>query len=224
MTNRPWPCRVPLHLWMMDTSSNTGTTCSPDTSLGWNPDLQRVQGSLITTYIGEVAVEMSRDMEAKYLERQEDKEKGIMDLLGSNLTYLLHLGQVAPNENPHPMWRELVRAPKHQHLTTIQRNLDDIARHLTVRAPIFATPGLLKIILDLGLRLYHRDDLGTGLHQFEIGQHISVTQKVLKAHAVQHQVIVGGGGAPFLADAATLMAPDGVSLPSTLAMEKVPKP
>ena len=64
--------------------------------------LQRVQGSLITTHIGDFAVEMRRDREAKALERKAGKEKGISDFLGYSLTYLLRLGRVAAQENPPP--------------------------------------------------------------------------------------------------------------------------
>ena len=41
---------------------------------------------------------------------------------------------------------------------------------------------------------------------------------MLKARSDQHQVITGGGADPSLANMATLMAPDGVYLPATLAM------
>ena len=43
---------------------------------------------------------------------------------------------------------------------------------------------------------------------------------MLKACAEQKQVIAGGGAALSLVDAATLTAPDGVSLPATLTMEQ----
>ena len=62
------------------------------------PALQRVQGLLIATHIGNVAVGMSRDREAKALAFQEDAEKGVPDLVGSNLTYLLRLIYVAAHE------------------------------------------------------------------------------------------------------------------------------
>ena len=64
----------------------------------------------------------------------------------------------------------------------------------------------------------NQGDLGTGLHPFGLGQHSSAAQKVMKSRSNQHQVIVGGDAASSLEDAATLMAPDGVSLPSTMAM------
>ena len=66
---------------------------------GLDSSLQRVQGSLIATDIGEVAVEMRRDREEKSLALQADKEKGIPDLLGSNLAYLICLGQVAAHKD-----------------------------------------------------------------------------------------------------------------------------
>ena len=50
------------------------------------PNLKKVQGSLIATHIGDVAVEMRRDREVKALACQTDSEKGVMDLIGSNLT------------------------------------------------------------------------------------------------------------------------------------------
>ena len=49
------------------------------------PALQRDQGLLTATHIEDVAVEMRRDREAKALVYQADAEKGVQDLLGSNL-------------------------------------------------------------------------------------------------------------------------------------------
>ena len=59
-----------------------------------------------------------------------------------------------------------------------------------------------------------------GLHHFGLGQHTSAAWKMLKARADQHQIIAGGGAAPSLSDAATLMVPYGFSLLSTLAMKQ----
>ena len=54
-----------------------------------------MQGSLIANHIGEVAVELRRDREAKKQSRKVDEEKGVPDLLGTNMTYLLSLDQVS---------------------------------------------------------------------------------------------------------------------------------
>ena len=72
--------------------------------------------------------------------------------------------------------------------------------------------------LYLRLCLNHRDYLGTGLHQFCLGQHTSAVRKILKARMDQNQVILGDGGSPNLADAAYLMVPNGLYLPETLTM------
>ena len=64
------------------------------------------------------------------------------------------------------MWKELVGAPKRQHLTTLQRAVNNTARRLSVRSTIVAMPGLLKITLALGFCLEHHNDLDLGLHQF----------------------------------------------------------
>ena len=128
---------------------------------GLDPALQRFQLLLITTHVREVTVEMRMDREAKAVSRQVDIENRVLDLLGSNLTYLLHLIQVASHEDLSPVWKELAGGLKHQHLT---RALDDTAQHLSVRAPIVTIPGLLKLTLALGLRLEHRDTSGLGLH------------------------------------------------------------
>ena len=61
----------------------------------------------------------------------------------------------------------------------IHRALDDTAHRLSIRASILATPGLIKLSLDLGFFLYHRDNLGTGLHQFGLKQHTPASWKVL---------------------------------------------
>ena len=109
---------------------------------------------------------------------------------------------------------------KRQHLTTLQRDLDNTARHLRIRASIVTTPWILKLTLVLGFRLDHCDDLGTGFHHFGLGQKTYTTRKVLKARTDQHQVIAGSGAAPYLAEASTLTATEGVSLPATLTMER----
>ena len=118
---------------------------------GMDPALQRVQGFLISTHIREVVVKTRRDGEAKALARKADKEKGIPELLGYNINYLLRLSQVACARGP-PPWRpkELARSPKRQHLTTVQRSLDDTARYLSIRTSIITMPGTLKITLALG--------------------------------------------------------------------------
>ena len=90
----------------------------------------------------------------------------------------------------------------------MQRDLDDTSHRLSVHAPTVATSGLLKLNLSLGFLLDHWDDLGMGVHQFGMGQHTSVTKAVLKACTDQHQVTAGGGAAPSLEEASTMIAPD----------------
>ena len=51
------------------------------------------------------------------------------------------------------MWKELMRAPKFQHVTTFQRALDDTARRFSVRVSIVTTPGMPKLTLNLGFCL-----------------------------------------------------------------------
>ena len=67
---------------------------------GLDPALQRVQGLLIATHIGEVAVELRQDREVKALSYKENEKKGIPDLLGYHLTYFLRLGQIAAHKDP----------------------------------------------------------------------------------------------------------------------------
>ena len=55
-----------------------------------------------STHIGEVAVKMWQEREVKVQERKAHKYKGLPDILGNNLTYLLHLGQVSEHEAPPP--------------------------------------------------------------------------------------------------------------------------
>ena len=123
---------------------------------GIDPNIHRVQGLLIKTNIGEVAVEMRRHREAKSQARKVEEEKGVPDLLGTNMTYLLHLGQVYGYEALLPFYKELTGVPNLHHLKTMQRALDDTAYCLSVRAPIVTTPGLIKLTLSLGFYLEHR--------------------------------------------------------------------
>ena len=110
--------------------------------------------------------------------------------------------------------------PKRQYLTTLQRSLNNTARHLSIHTPIIKTPGLLKLTLVLGFQLDHCKNLDKGLHQFRLGQHTSADRKVFKVSADQHQIIAGGGTTPYLADAAMMTALDGASLSATLTMAR----
>ena len=49
-------------------------------------------------------------------------------------------------------------------MMTLQQDFDDTTIRMRVRAPIVATPVLLKITLYLRFRLDQRDNLVTGLH------------------------------------------------------------
>ena len=72
--------------------------------------------------------------------------------------------------------------------------------------------GDLMMTLSLGFHIDHNDNLGTGVHQFCLGQHTSALRKIPKAPVNQHQDIAGSGGAPPLAGAPYLTTLDGVSL------------
>ena len=141
-------------------------------------------------------LKLRQDRGAKALARKADDKKGVPDLLWTNLTYLLYLGQVSAHEDLPPICKELSEAPKREHLTTLQRALDYTSHRLSIHAHIVPMPGLLKITLALGFCLDHQDDLGMGLHQFGLSQHTSAARKVLKARADQHQVIAGSGATP----------------------------
>ena len=104
---------------------------------------------IITTHIGEVEVEMRRDKGVKALALQVYEDKGIPDLLGSKLTYLLSLSQVANHEDLPPVWKELAGAPKRQHLMNLKRYLNAPDWRLSFHAPIVVTPGLLKLTISL---------------------------------------------------------------------------
>ena len=116
---------------------------------GMDPAFQRVQGLLIATHIWDIAVAMGRGRETKALVCQLDAEKGVPDLLGSKLTYLLSLSQVANHEDLPPVWKELAGAPKHQHLMNLKRYLNAPDWRLSFHAPIVVTPGLLKLTISL---------------------------------------------------------------------------
>ena len=112
--------------------------------------LQRVQGLLIATHIGEVTVKMRQDIEVKVQARKVYDKKGVLCLLGTNLTNILCIGQVSDQEYLPPIWKDLAGGPKHQHMKTLQKVLDDTACCLRFHAPIVVMPGLLKLTLALG--------------------------------------------------------------------------
>ena len=79
--------------------------------------------------------------------------------------------------------------------------------------PIVVNPAILKLALGLGCCLDSRDDLMTGLHAFILGQHSPAEQKRLKEVAARYDMVMGSVGAPSMADANILSAPDGLTLP-----------
>ena len=117
-----------------------------------------------------------------------------------------------------PVWKALSDDLNQHQLTTLKCAFKNTARRLSLHKAIVENPGLLNMTLTLDFRLGHRDNLGTGLPQFCLGQHNSASSKLLKVRVDRHQVIAGVGGAPTLSDKEYLTAPDGVTLPETLAM------
>ena len=97
--------------------------------------------------------------------READDVKGVPDLLWEILTHILCLGHVFKHEALPAIWKDLASAPKRQHLTTLQRELDDTV------CCVNACAGLLNITLFLDFLLDHWDNLGTGLHHFGLKQH-----------------------------------------------------
>ena len=163
-------------------------------------------------------MELRRDRKDKAHVRERDKSKGVPKFLVEKPAYLLCLCQVAEHASLPPVWKALVDAPKRHQMTTLQSAFDNTARRMSIQAPIVMTPSLLNTTLSIGFHIYHRDNLGKGIHQFYLWHQTSTTRKVLKDRVDQHHVISGGGGAPTLADSAYLTAPDRVSLPEIVVL------
>ena len=89
------------------------------------------------------------------MSHKTDYKKGIPDLLGTNLAYLLRLDQLSVHEDLPPIWKDISGDPKYQQLTTLQRALDDTARRLSKCAHIVVTLVLIKLTLVLGFCLDH---------------------------------------------------------------------
>ena len=85
-----------------------------------DPTLQSMQGYLIATHIKEVAVEMQKELEDKAHVREWPKSKGVPNILGINLAYLLRLYQVVEHVLLLPVLKSLVDASKRQQLKTLQ--------------------------------------------------------------------------------------------------------
>ena len=157
---------------------------------------------------------------AKIEKREQAEKKGFIKFLGVNLTYLIDLHQVAKHNLILLVWKALIGNPKIQQLTYLQRVFNAKARRPGVRTPIVATHGLLKMSMYLSFHLNHRDELVMGIHQFYLWQNTYASRDFMKACIDQHHAIAGWGGSPTLDTAAYLTAPDGVSLPKTLAISR----
>ena len=72
--------------------------------------------------------------------------------------------------------------------------------------------------MSLGFLIDHQYGLGTGLDQFCLSQHTTVTQKILKGDVDQHQVIAGGCEATTLVDVDSLTPPNDIALLESLSM------
>ena len=64
------------------------------------------------------------------------------------------------------------------------------------------------------------DKLTTGLHPFVLGQHTATVRKFLRGQADRYAMVASRTGAPSLADAKILLAPDGVTLPRNFSMSR----
>ena len=147
--------------------------------------LHHVQGFITALCIREVDIDLRRYREKNARVIEQSKNKGVPYFMGNNLTFLLRLSHIYEHESLPPVWKALASATKYHQLTCLQWEFNNAARWLGACAPIVVTPGLFKMILALSFCLEHRDDLGTGIHMFFLGQHTSDSRKLLKDHIDQ---------------------------------------
>ena len=113
------------------------------------------------------------------------------------------------------VWEELTTASKSQQLLFLQQALNKAAVDLSLRATTVTTPALLKMVIGLDFCLTSKDDLSSGLHAFTLGKHTAARRKLLKTRADRHNLMSGGHAAPSLADAEELVAPNGMTIPTS---------
>ena len=87
--------------------------------------------------------------ERKEARVKKAEQKGPKELFGTNLLHLLRLTQVEEVVRLNAVWAELTTASKSQQLLVLQRALNKAVADLSLRAPTFATPALLKMVLGL---------------------------------------------------------------------------
>ena len=183
---------------------------------GLDPSIERATGTQIEQKIGEVLVEMRADREERKEARNRKTEKrGPKEFFGTNLPHLLRPTQVEEVVRLNAVWAELTTASKSQQLLVLQRALNKASADLSLRAPTVATPALLKMVLGLDFCLASKDDLSLGLHAFTLGQHTAARRKLLKTRADRQNLMAGVHVAPSLADAKELVAPDGMTIPTS---------
>ena len=84
----------------------------------------------MATHIRDITVELRRESKVKAQAHKAENDKGILDLIETNITYILRLSQLYDHEDP-PIWKELAGGPQHKHLTTLKWDLDDITCRLS---------------------------------------------------------------------------------------------
>ena len=130
--------------------------------------------------VGEVVAEI-RETRLENKQVQEKKyNKGTTEYFGANLAHLLNLLQVTDTKDLLPIWEALARASKHHQLLVLQQAFDTAAENMGLRAPIIATPSLLKLVPELGFRMESRYNLTTELHPFVLGQHMATVRNFLR--------------------------------------------
>ena len=117
-----------------------------------------------------------------------------------------------------PVWEALTRATKYQQLLVLQRAFNMDAEDMELRAPTITTPSMLKLVLALRFRMESRYDLPIGIHPFVLGQHTALVRKFLRSQADWYTMVASVAGAPSLADAEIISAPDGLTLPRKFSM------
>ena len=116
------------------------------------------------------------------------------------------------------IWKNLCAAPKHQQLQVLQQAVGKACDEIKIRAPIIVTPTSLKMTLGIGFCLDSQDDLTSGVLISILGRHTPEERKSLKEAGANYDMVIGGVGAPSMAEADTLTAPNGLTLSNSLSM------
>jgi len=172
-----------------------------------NPALSGLQNNQVAQHLGAIRQDFREHRAADDARRLEEKSNTVEAKFGAEILMdIMILNQAPSAQAVAKIWTKWSKAPKFQHLTLLQKELDRIKGELKEHGlQIIASVSILNTLKNLLLVMVCPNSILTGLNPFRLHEESNESQA--RNAQLVYEMTHNGGAAPTLTDAANMVQP-----------------